>query len=66
VLAHNLIRHVAYLGEITPAGTMVVGSNLCTRFISIPGRLVNRSGRLVFAPWRANPGPRRSSALSIF
>ncbi len=52
-LAHNLIRHVAYLGEITPADTMVVGSSLRTRFISMPGRLVNRSGRLVLrAPAR--------------
>ncbi len=52
-LAHNLIRHVSYLGEITPAKTMVVGSSLRTRFISMPGRLVNRSGRRVLrAPAR--------------
>ena len=53
VLAHNLIRHVAYLGEITPADTMVMGAGLRTRLISMPGRLVNRSGRLVLrAPAR--------------
>ena len=52
-LAHNLLRHVSYLGEITPAKTMVVGSSLRTRFISMPRRLVNRSGRLVLrAPAR--------------
>ena len=56
VLAHNLIRQVGYLGEIIPAGTMVVGSTLRGRFVSIPGRLVNRSGRWVLRapahwPW---------------
>lgn len=55
-LAHNLIRHVAYLGELVPSGTMVNGSGLRSRIVSLPGRLVNRSGRLVLRtparwPW---------------
>jgi hypothetical protein len=47
VLAHNLIRHVAYLGELVPSGTMVTGSGLRTHIVALPGRLVNRSGRWV-------------------
>lgn len=56
VLAHNLIRQVSYLGEITSTETMVVANTFRSRFIAIAGRIVNRSGRLVLRtparwPW---------------
>ncbi len=43
-LAHNLIRWAALLGELTPADQLVVARTVRTRFFSIPGRLVSRSG----------------------
>ena len=45
VLAHNLIRWAAMLGGITPEDQLVVARTIRTRFLSIPGSLVNRSGR---------------------
>jgi len=45
VLAHDLIRWTAMLGEITEEGELVVARTLRTRFLSVPGRLVDRSGR---------------------
>lgn len=44
VLAHNLIRWTATLGDITPADQLSVARTIRTRFITIPARLVNRSG----------------------
>jgi hypothetical protein len=44
-LAHNLIRWSAMLGELTPEDRLVVARTVRTRFLSIPGCLVNRSGR---------------------
>ena len=43
-LAHDLIRRSAMLGEITPEGHLVVARTVRTRFLSVPGRLVNGSG----------------------
>jgi hypothetical protein len=43
-LAHNLIRWSSLLGEITPEGQLVVARTVRTRFLSVPGRLVNTSG----------------------
>lgn len=45
VLAHNLIRWSAHLGGLVEADTLVVAATLRTRYFSVPGRLVNRSGR---------------------
>ena len=53
VIAHNLLRWSALLGEITKAGTFVASQTMRTRFISIAARLVNASGRLVLR------GPKR-------
>ncbi len=43
-LAHNLIRWSALLGELTPEDQLVVARTVRTRFFSVPGRLVSRSG----------------------
>jgi hypothetical protein len=45
VLAHDLIRWTAILGEITPEEHLTVARSVRTRFFSVPGRLVSRSGR---------------------
>ena len=44
VLAHNLIRWSANLGDLVEEETLVVARTLRTRYFSVPGRLVNRSG----------------------
>jgi len=44
VLAHNLMRWSADLGNIVPDDTLVVARTLRTRFFAVPRRLVNRSG----------------------
>ena len=44
VLAHNLIRWSAELGDITPDDQLTVARTIRTRLIALPGRLVNRSG----------------------
>ena len=44
VLAHNLIRWSAKLGDITPEDQLTVARTIRTRMIALPGRLVNRSG----------------------
>jgi hypothetical protein len=43
-LAHNLIRWTAMLGQITPTDQHTVARTVRTRFFSVPGRLVSRSG----------------------
>lgn len=53
VLAHNLLRWCAILGQITKPGTLTVSQTIRTKFISIAARLVNASGRLVLR------GPKR-------
>ena len=44
VLAHNLIRWSANLGDLVEDDTLVVARTLRTRYFSVPARLVNRSG----------------------
>ena len=45
VLAHNLIRWSANLGDIHPDHELTVARTIRTRLIALPGRIVNRSGR---------------------
>jgi Transposase DDE domain group 1 len=45
VLAHNLIRWTANLGDITPDDQLTVARTIRTRCIALPGRIVNHSGR---------------------
>lgn len=58
VLAHNLIRWTANLGDLVPDDEhLVVAQTLRTRYFSVPARLVNRSGRPTLRgplnwPWR--------------
>jgi hypothetical protein len=58
VLAHNLIRWTANLGDLVPDGEhLVVAQTLRTRYFAVPARLVNRSGRPTLRgplnwPWR--------------
>ena len=55
VLAHDLVRWTARLGA-TADGRLTVAGTVRTRLIALPGRLVNRSGRIVLRlpehwPW---------------
>ena len=55
-LAHDLIRWTAMLGDITPTEQFTVARTVRTRFFSVPGRLVSRSGVLTLRtplewPW---------------
>lgn len=59
VLAHNLLRWVQLLGigEVDDDARPAVARTIRSRFISMPGRLVNRSGRPTLRapqrwPWR--------------
>ncbi|HKA04266.1 MAG TPA: IS1380 family transposase [Acidimicrobiales bacterium] len=56
VLAHDLIRWTAHLGDIHPADQLTVTRTVRTRLLALPGRLVNRSGRHILRlparwPW---------------
>jgi Transposase DDE domain group 1 len=56
VLAHNLTRWTALLGDIHPPSELTVLRTVRSRVFALPGRLVNRSGRLVLRlpsrwPW---------------
>ena len=56
VIAHNLTRQVSYLGTITPRESMVIARSFRNHFISLVGRLVNRSGKITLRtparwPW---------------
>ena len=58
VLAHNLIRWTARLGDLHPDDQLTVARTIRTKFVALPGRLVNRSGRRVLRlpekwPWAA-------------
>ena len=58
VLAHNLIRWTARLGDLHPDDQLTVARTIRTKFVALPGRLVNRSGRHVLRlpekwPWAA-------------
>jgi hypothetical protein len=56
VLAHNLTRWTARLGGVHPDTELTVARTVRHRLFTIPGRIVNRSGRLVLRlpqrwPW---------------
>ena len=56
VLAHNLIRWSARLGDVHPNDQLTVARTVRTRVLALPGRLVNRSGTIVLRlperwPW---------------
>jgi hypothetical protein len=56
VLAHNLTRWTVRLGHIHPDDQLTVTRTVRARVFALPGRLVNRSGRLVLRlpirwPW---------------
>jgi hypothetical protein len=44
VLAHNLCRWAAMVGQVHPERQLTVVATLRTRLICVPGRLVNRAG----------------------
>jgi hypothetical protein len=44
-LAHDLVRWTTMLGGITPEEHLTVARTVRTRLLSLPGRLVSRSGR---------------------
>ena len=45
VLAHNLIRWTAQIGDVHPDDQLTVARTIRTRLIALPGRLVNHSGK---------------------
>ena len=45
VLAHNLIRWTAIIGDVHVNDELTVARTMRTRLIGLPGRLVNRAGR---------------------
>jgi len=56
VLAHNIVRWSARLGQLHPEGELTVMRSVRNRLLALPGRLVNRSGRIVLRlpsrwPW---------------
>jgi hypothetical protein len=56
VLAHNLIRWTARLGDVHPAEQLTVARTVRTQLLELPGRLVNRSRQWVLRlparwPW---------------
>jgi hypothetical protein len=64
VLAHDLLRWTACLGELHPDSELTVARTVRARVLDLPGRLVNRSGRLVLRlPERWPWAPAFTSAL---
>lgn len=56
VLAHNLIRWTTHLGDPTSRRRLTVARTVRTQHVAIPGRLVNRAGRITLRlptnwPW---------------
>ena len=56
VLAHNLLRWTARLGDLQPDDRLTVARTVRSQLLAVPGRLVNRAGRLVLRvperwPW---------------
>jgi hypothetical protein len=56
VLAHNLLRWTARLGDVHPDSQLTVARTIRTRLLSLPGRLVNHSRRPILRlpahwPW---------------
>jgi hypothetical protein len=65
-LAHDLIRWTAVLGQLTPSNELTVAATVRTRFLSVPGRLVNRSGvPTLRAPQRWPWAPAFTRCLSL-
>ena len=57
VLAHNLVRWTARLGDVHPENKLTVTRTVRTRLLSLPGRMVNHSGKFVLRlperwPWK--------------
>jgi hypothetical protein len=53
VLAHNLVRWTAAIGEVHPDDQLTVAATLRSQLIALPARLVNRAGTpLLRAPLR--------------
>jgi len=72
VLAHNLVRWTARLGDVHPDSHLTVARTVRSRLFSLPGRLVNRSGRHVLRlpqrwPWASmfNTALKRLRALPL-
>jgi Transposase DDE domain group 1 len=58
VLAHNLIRWTARLGDIHPHDQLTVAATVRSKLLTVPGRFVNRAGHPVLRlparwPWAA-------------
>ena len=58
ILAHNLTRWTAILGNTRVGEQLVVARTIRTRLLAIPGRIVNRAGRPTLRlpvnwPWAA-------------
>jgi hypothetical protein len=56
VLAHNLLRWTVRLGDLHAEDRLIVTSTVRSQVLSVPGRLVNRAGRIVLRlpehwPW---------------
>ena len=60
VLAHNLIRWTAILGDIRVDDELTVARTIRTRLLALPGRLVNRAADQHCAYPNAGRGPTRS------
>ncbi len=63
VLAHNLIRWTATIGQPRPVDHLTVARTIRQRLIAIPGRIVNQSGTLTLRgpknwPWAQSFQPR--------
>ncbi len=57
MLAHNLVRWTAILGDIRANDELTVTRTTRTRLLTIPGRLVNHAGRTILRmpqrwPWK--------------
>ena len=66
IIAHNLTRWTARLGELHPADQLTVTRTIRTRHFAIPARLVNRSGRLTLRlPTRWPWADRFTTALAL-
>ena len=58
VLAHNLWRWTARLGDVHPDNELTVARTMRTKLLALPGRVVNRGGRHTLRlptrwPWAA-------------
>ena len=70
VLAHNLVRWIATLGQPNPVDRLTVARSVRVRLITVPGRLVNRAGILTLRgpahwPWVAWFGLRLSQLRAL-